>query len=614
MPLRSRLRSTLCILAGLALVWAGLIAGVRGFSVDLAGVRVSAHDPVRPMLAALACLVASVLVGGREDVRRVAGAVRRLPRAAAALPGALARRLSWPMIPAAAVALLVFVLGIKYGAFAAGGSDSYGYLSQARLWAEGRSLHEVQPLASVLPWPRALDTLTPLGYTAGRRGLDIVPTYPPGLPLMMAVFSRAFGADGPFYVGPLLGALAVWLAFALGLRLTDRPGVGIAAALVLATSPPFLFGLMAPMTDVPVAAIWTLALWLALNESVAGSLACGVVAALAVLIRPNLAPVGAILGVSVLWRAWRVRGLTLRALWPVVAFLAAFAPSLVAIALLNRDLYGSPWRSGYGTLRQLYALGNVVPNLTQFVGWLAEARSLYILIGTAAAIVVWPRINRADRAPGATRFLLGGFVAIIWLSYLLYAPFDAWWYLRFLLPIWPVSIVLAAALVAGLFARMRLPAPSAWLVAVAVVIAVFGYRSHATREALGQQGEQKYAQAGRHVASATPPRAAVLAMQHSGSVRYYGGRLTIRYDMLDPEWLDRAVDVLMTLGYHPFVLLEDWEAKSFRRRFQRENDLGRLEWEGVEVWPGIRLYDLQQARLAKAALRVAAGGTVPVVR
>ena len=32
-----------------------------------------------------------------------------------------------------------------------------------------------------------------------------------------------------------------------------------------------------------------------------------------------------------------------------------------------------------------------------------------------------------------------------------------------------------------------------------------------------------------------------LTLQHSGSVRYYGHRVSLRYDLLRPEWLDRAL-------------------------------------------------------------------------
>jgi len=41
--------------------------------------------------------------------------------------------------------------------------------------------------------------------------------------------------------------------------------------------------------------------------------------------------------------------------------------------------------------------------------------------------------------------VLGGSLAIVLLSYLVYQPFDVWWYLRFLLPMGPVMMLLTAA-------------------------------------------------------------------------------------------------------------------------------------------------------------------------
>jgi hypothetical protein len=59
-------------------------------------------------------------------------------------------------------------------------------------------------------------------------------------------------------------------------------------------------------------------------------------------------------------------------------------------------------------------------------------------------------------------------------------------------------------------------------------------------------------------------------MQHSGSVRFYSGRATLRYDLLDAAWLDRAIDHLESLGFRTYALLEDWEEEVFRERFGRQ--------------------------------------------
>src|SRR5436309_3427997 len=105
-----------------------------------------------------------------------------------------------------AAALAAAFIGIHYGTYTAGDSDPYGYVSEADLIARG-SLHVEQQFARTMPWPLAEWTFAPLGYRpAPVRGF-IVPTYPPGLPLAMAIFQRIGGRAGVFYVVPLVGGL-----------------------------------------------------------------------------------------------------------------------------------------------------------------------------------------------------------------------------------------------------------------------------------------------------------------------------------------------------------------------------------------------------------------------
>ena len=56
------------------------------------------------------------------------------------------------------------------------------------------------------------------------------------------------------------------------------------------------------------------------------------------------------------------------------------------------------------------------------------------------------------------RVLLGGSLLVVLLSYLFYQPFDAWWYLRFLLPMWPVMMLLTAAALESMARRWLRPA------------------------------------------------------------------------------------------------------------------------------------------------------------
>ena len=99
------------------------------------------------------------------------------------------RLAAWLAAAAAAIAMLV---GLVKGTRVAGSADAYGYVSQALLWLKGLPVL-AEPLAAIVPWPRAEWSLSPLGYRPGLEPGVIVPTYPPGLPLAMAAAAGVGG-------------------------------------------------------------------------------------------------------------------------------------------------------------------------------------------------------------------------------------------------------------------------------------------------------------------------------------------------------------------------------------------------------------------------------------
>ena len=181
---------------------------------------------------------------------------------------------------AAALAAIVVATGLQWNTRVAAGSDAYGYVSQADLWLRG-DLHIDQPFGAAVPWPLARWTFTPLGYRPEPDGYRIVPQYSPGLPLLMAGFKLMAGQCAMFWVVPICGGLLVLATYAIGRRL-GRPIVGLAAAWIVATSPTQLFMLMAPMSDVPAAAAWAVAVACALGQTPASAGAAGLAAAIGV--------------------------------------------------------------------------------------------------------------------------------------------------------------------------------------------------------------------------------------------------------------------------------------------------------------------------------------------
>src|SRR5205823_502411 len=94
-------------------------------------------------------------------------------------------------------------------------------------------------------------------------------------------------------------------------------------------------------------------------------------AAIAILIRPNLFPLAAVLGARYLIEAKRDWRHLLRG----VLFFAMSAIGVAVTALVNRRLYGSPFVSGYGDLKTNFGTANMVPNMRLYAGWLIDVQT-----------------------------------------------------------------------------------------------------------------------------------------------------------------------------------------------------------------------------------------------
>ena len=492
---------------------------------------------------------------------------------------------------AAVLALTVFYAGLRWGALVAGGADSYGYVSQAGLWQQGSVIVEEDVIRSS-PWPLAAATWAPLGYRPSPHRPDaIVPLYAPGLPLLMALVQTMAGYCGAFLVVPLCGALTIWLTYALGRRVFDTPGIALWGAGLVATSPVFLYQLMNAMSDVPVTAAWSLALVLTVSRR---SLAGGLAMSAAIAIRPNLVPLAALLLV------WIVLSGTARAVptaprvsRPYAAatlFTIGLVPSIAGIAWLNGRLYESALTSGYGTTADYYSLGYLPTNVRQFASWMANVETPTVLL--AGLYFGVPRLFAPAKIPLA-RPLLGGSIATVVLSYVFYRPFDAWWYLRFLLPMWPVMMLLTAGALEAIARPMARAARRLVIGALVAALAWHGVVEAATRHVfdLGR-GERRYIDVARFIESHTDPDAVMLSVQHSGSLRLYANRLTLRYDVLDPEWLDRTVAYLQSIGRRPYFVLDGGEVDAFKQRFGALNRSGALNWPALAtLGPIVSVYD-----------------------
>jgi hypothetical protein len=566
----------LCI--AVAFFWAMTVALTGGVRWRLGPLLVQSRDPARALIIATA-LVCVYAVRFRANLLDEIALVRHL----------LHRLSPWIAI---AGAMASIAIAIRWGTFAASGADSYGYVSQAYLWADGR-LRIEQPIAATLPWPSADAALAPLGYVRAPLGHAIVPSYSPGLPILMALAARLAGPCGPFLIAPIMSGLLVWLTFLAGYRL-GTPVCGAIAAILVGASPIVLFESMWPMSDLPVAALW-MAVLISLTGSCAGSvLVGGILAAVALLVRPNLLLIPSAIGACLLLDVINDR----RRPWSLIAFGLPISLSVLTIAILNAFWYGSPMRSGYGGLSELYHVSSLPANLKGFSLALLRSQTPLVFLVLLTAFG-WLPAQSGPTIPRHIRLLITSFLATVWLSYIFYIHFPEWWYLRFLLPAIPLMVLLAV--VAARRLTLFLAQPWDTLVFVTttafVVTSQLSFARHESVFGGAQAAEGRYIDIAHYVDRMLPPNAAILSMQHSGSLRFYAGRLTVRYDWFEPPWLARAPQDLEAAGYHPFAVIEDWETADVRGRLGLEPG-APLPWTIVARMRepvGVTVYDARPA-------------------
>jgi hypothetical protein len=563
--------------AALAATAAVSAAVSGGFRFHVFGIPVSARGEHRAALVALVLALTGYVLLDRERAltRSLGGTLRT----------AAVRFHSWTIRRAAVLlaivvlvaAAAVFWVGVRYGVRSAGGADSSGYVSQSILWREG-TLRIRQDIAATAPWPNAGGTFAPLGYKPVA-GHTLVPVYAPGLPLLMAAAEIVVGSCGPYYVGPLCAAILVWSTYVLGVRLAGH-APGTMAALAIAASPTMLFMSMSAMSDVPAAAFWTASLALATGRSAGATVASGAAAGIAITIRPNLAPLALFPMLIAVWPSMRAGRAS--AVRPGLLFAVACAPGALLVGWVFNHLYGSPFESGYGPAATLYKLEYFAANIVRYPRWLWETQTPFAFLFVLTPLLIWRRPERR----GATVWPLLGFTGATFAAYLFYEPFNAWWFLRFLLPAFAPILVLSFAV--AWWTAARWPRWIRGLAAVALTLYVVHDGVRLTREfgiKFLREGEQKYADAGRYIARELPLNAIVVSMLHSGSVRLYSGRPILRYDLMPPRWIDEAFDHLRREGHAPYLLLEDWEVTRFRERFASSKSVALVDATPIAARP-----------------------------
>lgn len=460
---------------------------------------------------------------------------------------------------AVVAAIGLATVGVARGTWAVGGSDSSCYALMAKAFAEGH-LEPASDLTAEAPWPNRSLTFAPGGFIPSPVRPDAAaPICAPGMSGLMAPLAVLFGQDAIFWLTPMAAAALVLFAFVIGRQLAGGMA-GATAAILTATSPIVLYQTVQPMNDILTAALWLGAVATGRTSAIAG-----VLIGLAILVRPNLAPLAAVLAVI----PFIQYGSNHQARRALLRMLAGTAPGVITLLWLNQAIYGSVFGSGYGTVSDLFRIEHIPDNLTNYSRALFQTQ----LIVPALALLA-PLVFDAIKRKGVV--LLLAFAAVEAAIYLLYKPFPEWWYLRFLIPAIVVLLILASAATVQILSRHVM---GGLIPIIAVILGIAGTRTAADRQAFElHRMEARYRETADLVRERLPANAVLITVWQSGGMRFHAGREIVMWDSLDPAWLDRAITWLASKGRQPYVLVERREEPAFRARFREQSAIGGLDW------------------------------------
>ena len=461
--------------------------------------------------------------------------------------GALIARVRWAFwLPVLAFSLYGLMV-VRYSAACAAGSDSSGYLNNARLLGHGTLVIPMRQLPGLDPKTLPSYTSVPLGFIPQPDGLTMVPTYPMGLPLLLLLTAQVVGWDlTPPLTMAVQALLGLWLVYRLGRELGLERGWAWIGPLLLAASPLYVYMSLALMSDVP-ATVWvTAAVLLAWKSRAQPGFAAlsGAAFSLAMLLRPTdlltIVPVAIALGFSL--RRW-------------LLLAAGGLPGAAFLAVVNHATYGRLLTTGYGDISSLLSIRNVPVTLVHYASWLPALFTPLIVLAVGLPAV--------RSVPRRTAVMLASWILVVFLFYLFYEyTHQTWWYLRFILPAIPPSLVAALLVARSLVGRLRL-VPRAWWLALAVLVAVVFGHAWFRRFGLARlhEGEASYPMSAAWMRSHLPPGAVVASMQTSGALLYYTDFVFFRWDMVSTADFQRIAAACAAAGRPLYALLYPFETR-----------------------------------------------------
>jgi len=414
-----------------------------------------------------------------------------------------------------------------------------------------KKLHAKQRIIDDVSEEISASAYVPLGFKPILNN-EMAPTYPFGLPLLIAFFSLFFDVDHAPEMVILLHAIAsIILIYFLAKEFGLEKFWAVVASILLAINPLFVQSFSWLMSDMPAMFWCSLAIFSALKtrQEIKWAIVSGIAIGVAVMIRPT--------NILVFIPVLMILGFNRRAL--VYLGFAGF-PFAVLQGFLNYQCYGEIFTTGYGDMSNFFKLEFVPKTFFAYAKYLFLELTPFV---TLALALLWRR-NKNNQ------------IIIFWVApFLIFYSFyyftsETWWYMRFVLPAFP-AIILAMILMMRDVCK-SLPQLRRTLIIFFLSFSFFWQTSVILQYDLLRSNESRYLKMNDWAEENLPKNAVIFAMQSSGSLFYYTDFAIVRYDVLSQDELNK-----INASSKPFyAMLHNFELdqiSKFPGNWRKENEI-----------------------------------------
>jgi hypothetical protein len=430
----------------------------------------------------------------------------------------------WKLLGALALAAIFIFFSVHRQRYV-GAADWYGYYAESLLFRQGQLT-----MKTTFP-PAQYPAFAPLGFNAV--GNKIIPQYPPGFPLLLALFGLV-GLE--FFVNALAGVLTILILYLI-LRDSVSRGMALLYVLLWTFFPVNMFISIRMMSDLLATLFILLTYYFFTRNKIFWS---GLAFSYAVVVRPSCV-LFFIVFLPLIFKK--------KKFWSF-----CFSTLIVGClyGLYNWTVFGKPWLTGY---REAASELTATVFLHHFFYY---GKIVFILM--TPLLLIPALLTMVRRKPNSWFYF--SWLAAFWIFYSFWkSGGDSWWYLRFLLPGLPALFILSASGMQDIRERLLTWKPR-WqplLNAAAVLILLlmlpyFNAFSERNLVYTADKGEMYY-QASKKMQSLVPPNALVGGIEMSGPIRLYTGLESFRWDQ--PQSFKLMHDFLKK-GRPLYLLIEPW--------------------------------------------------------